>query len=527
MDVDVPAAVEEQCPSPPVLPVMDNRMRNVGLTNLKNTCYVAATVQFLFGEPNIPAALRRTVNATSSAVARSLFQLANVMSSTTEGTTLSPQQLVDTIHDAASQWVLQHNAVPGKQQCADEFLQFLLDGEVPELAACLSFSERTLPEGEWVENSKLPVSLVHELDEVASLSALIHAQFAGADNVNKVEIGQLKSNLVVLVKRWVGTNGNTEFSKDNTEFSISEPLDIFDKDGKCIGQFKLRGYVEHIGHGHKLGHYTATSKRTMPDGTEAWLHFDDDKKPAPREEANVFSRGGRRAFLLLYTRIGDGGHEMLEELKQQVADVKKAMGKMEASAAWEAAPVDLMQKAHDLMRNFNLPALRNQLDEASFDGMRNICVQQIAMQMNCSIENASRAVQVGFEPPGPARPPLHAACSVARNQRLRRSPPQVAMDNPLPFQMITTNVRTDDELPMMSDLPMWSNRAQWKINPTIEQLPDGAQLVYKLVYELVGKHEIYRDLLSVPLDNTDITVFIERPEQSGKPLHVCARGMAQ
>lgn len=469
--------------------VMDDRMRNVGLTNLNNTCYVAAIVQLLLGQPIIAAALRRTVNATSSVVARSLFQLANVMSSMTEGTPLSPQQLVDTIHDADSQWVQRpYDAVRGEKQCADEFLQFLLVA-VPELAPCLSFKERTLPSTTWLAGStKLSVSLVHELDQVASLSALIHAQFAGADNVNKVEIGQLQSNLVVSVKRWVGTNGS--ISKDNTEFSISEPLDIFDKDGKCIGQFKLCGYVEHIGRGPKSGHYTTTSKRTMPNGTEAWLHFDDDKQPAPREEANVFSHGGRFAFLLLFTRIGEGGHEMPAELKQQVADVKEAICKAEASAAWEAASVDLMQKAHDLMRNFNLPALRNRLDAASFDGMRNICVQQIAEQMNCSTENASRAVQV-------------------------------AMDNPMPFQMITTNLRTDDELPMfelpmMSDLPMWSNRAQWKINPTIEQLRDGAQLVYKLVYELVGKHEIYRTLLSVHLDDTDLTVFIERPEQSGK-----------
>ena len=89
-------------------------MRNVGLTNLNNTCYVAAIVQLLLGQPIIAAALRRTVNATSSVVARSLFQLANVMSSMTEGTPLSPQQLVDTIHDADSQWVQRpYDAVRG------------------------------------------------------------------------------------------------------------------------------------------------------------------------------------------------------------------------------------------------------------------------------------------------------------------------------------------------------------------------------------------------------------------------------
>ena len=107
---------------------MDDRKRNVGLPSRNNTCYVAATMQLLLGEPIIAAALRRTVNATSSVVARNLFELANVMSSTTEGTPLSPQQLVDTIHDAASQWVRHpYDAVRGQQQCADEFLQFLLD----------------------------------------------------------------------------------------------------------------------------------------------------------------------------------------------------------------------------------------------------------------------------------------------------------------------------------------------------------------------------------------------------------------
>jgi len=40
--------------------------------------------------------------------------------------------------------------------------------------------------------------------------------------------------------------------------------------------------------------------------------------------------------------------------------------------------------------------------------------------------------------------------------------------------------------------------------------------VYGLVGTIVARHEIYRDLLSVLLDDTDAMVFISRPEQSGK-----------
>jgi len=61
-------------------------------------------------------------------------------------------------------------------------------------------------------------------------------------------------------------------------------------------------------------------------------------------------------------------------------------------------------------------------------------------------------------------------------------------------------------------LAMWDDRENWTINPDITR----RELAYGLVKRLVLETPVFKELLSVKLNDPEYTVFIQRPEQSGK-----------
>ena len=74
-----------------------------------------------------------------------------------------------------------------------------------------------------------------------------------------------------------------------------------------------------------------------------------------------------------------------------------------------------------------------------------------------------------------------------------------------------SGVAASGQLLPAHDLPMWDDRANWIINEHNDK-----ELVYELVKRLVLDDPIMKDLLSWCLNDSDITIFVQRPEQSGK-----------
>jgi len=157
----------------------------------------------------------------------------------------------------------------------------------------------------------LPVMVIPRAGKVP-LSALIHAQFTGQDML----LLDIKSVLIVVVKRWRKENGN--IVGDSTEILLSDPLELYDQDGRSIAQFSLSGFVcHHPGTSHTSRHYTAFSQRTINDEVK-WLLFDDDKKPKERGEEQIkikviitFATVSHLLSAFHIARIFDVGHPSL------------------------------------------------------------------------------------------------------------------------------------------------------------------------------------------------------------------------
>lgn len=64
----------------------------------------------------------------------------------------------------------------------------------------------------------------------------------------------------------------------------------------------------------------------------------------------------------------------------------------------------------------------------------------------------------------------------------------------------------------IAGLEMWNDRANWT-SPAVDT---HRELVYNLVYRLILQDSIYRLLMKHKLNDTNRTIFVQRPEQSGK-----------
>jgi len=252
------------------------------LINLGNTCYLNASIEGMCVFRSVPIMSRGLgwrIHESVEDTKLSTNKQHSLSRSGDQSTAVSPKKLVDSLFDSGSKWVTQYKAEKGRQQSADEFLQYLLE-EVPQLQSLFSFNMVDINHNIGEPSTILQVMVNPRAGKVP-LSALIHAQFTGQGML----LLDFKSVLIVEVKRWRKENGN--IVGDSTEILLSDPLQLYGPEGKNIAQFSLSGFVcHHPGKTHSSRHYTAFSQRTINHETK-WLHFDDAKKPEECEEEKI------------------------------------------------------------------------------------------------------------------------------------------------------------------------------------------------------------------------------------------------
>lgn len=197
------------------------------------------------------------------------------------------------------------------------------------------------------------------------------------------------------------------------------------------------------------------------------------------------AQASRNCFVLHYVRTGDGSGAaaISAEFQTQVEKVKIAIQQQAEGDEWEQAPMDLITETQKewAARFKHVKAL---LPANFWTNTLNDWVRALSGTHKCSEHIAAKAIELAMSA-------------------------KEAVDS---HHGTGHLVGTSPPLSTEPDLAMWNERGTWNINPDIHD----RALVYGLVDRLILQHRIYRDLLRVPMNDSERTIFIQRPEQSGK-----------
>lgn len=261
------------------------------LANLGNTCYVNSVVQMLMASGPIVTCLMNSPAAENL----ELTSLVMSMRFTGDKQVVVPSDFVERICVPNSLWVTQYGAMLGSQQCASEFLQFLLES-IQELRECVKF--QVLVNDATQQQTTLKVGL--EDFGSLNLQTLITTQYPG--------ILSLSHTLIIVLSRWNFDNGKVM----KNSASVSVPLCLNLRD-----EFQLRAVISHVGVNVHSGHYV-----THVEYEGRWFLCDDS-------QVNVVSvpdveRAAATAFIFMYEKV-DGEvkiQESREEAEDQVIKVE-------------------------------------------------------------------------------------------------------------------------------------------------------------------------------------------------------------
>jgi hypothetical protein len=202
-----------------------------------NTCFLNSVVQCLIGSPAIVDCILNSDDKLG------LAQVVKEIISIDEESAVEPIGLLTTIYVEDSKWKTKHGAKHGVQQCAADFLTFLIES-IPELQKCVEFNLQI--KGKLEPQTVLNVSL--EVYDRMHLNSLLCFQYPVIRNVSPT--------LIVVVKRWV-QNAKRQIVKDARPVEVPEILEIYDENGGVSASLKLCGVVLHKGTASDSGHYKA------------------------------------------------------------------------------------------------------------------------------------------------------------------------------------------------------------------------------------------------------------------------------
>eukprot|EP01047_Picozoa_sp_COSAG01_P016827 COSAG01_NODE_873_length_12981_cov_34.559929_8_plen_1504_part_00 len=447
-----------------------------GIRNLGNTCFVNATLQALFG---VLEDGDMTSSASITELGTCLCQVFEAMGAPARGgaTAVEPEDLLRLLRGVDG-----YNH--GQQMDAHEFL-CLVFRQLPHLNAPFTFSERTLSSeaAAMCHTSTVAATVVAGTGSAQyrrgfSVDALVHFSYAGSDTPVLI-CGDLAPELLCVVLKRFSTDAAGASQKQQCGVNLRKHLSIFAPDGRCLRTYRLAGTVDHVGQSVTNGHYTAHSLRsTAADTNPVWVHFDDAQQPNVIAEKAVLERSGHSAYVLLYRRCGGQEPGMsYDDLMAEVSAVKAAASWPDERQAHGDAAIAEVMKLKD-----RLPSL----DSATDPWVLRMFVDMISRRLDESTEFSPRLI------------------SFAVNA-VFGDPPRIQPAPPLPLVLDDADVDVDR-------MELWNDRKHWAIgtkNPAVIRM---------LVFRVVLKHPVWRDLLKHRLNDPNMTLNVSRDCQSGKSM---------
>jgi ubiquitin C-terminal hydrolase len=295
-----PSSLEQELPSetpdlddPATAPSQHKRDKvdngPVGFVNIKNSCYMNATLQMLFNIPEVRASIEK--NKAKNDLLKELFHLMGVTTSA-EATRPHLIKFRDEVFERRGQGELPFGKE--EQQDAHEFLQFIL-GQL-KWQPFKTYTRITTTKQERYRlaetpgnHLQIPFENVNTLQEAVD-DYFADEQMAAGGKIDPLELTineeektftkwtqtiQMESLPAHLILQLIRFNQRGVKIKKVLKFPPDQVIKIPFKGG--VVDYEIVGYVNHLGHTCNSGHYTADLiNHRDPKGKERAIHCDDE-----------------------------------------------------------------------------------------------------------------------------------------------------------------------------------------------------------------------------------------------------------
>jgi len=426
----------------------------VGITNIGNTCFMGADIQALLSSP---VAINAIKNAGSLGPGASASVVGSPILECTRAIVTELEDATAAIEPRglhAAFMSLGLDVYDGQQQMdAVEFMQHVVNKIGPLYEAVLCTTKLACG-ARFDTQTILAVPFLPSY----SLAALVNHEYVFNADPNGHLLHIHPKVLLLQLQRFTRESG--QWKKDCRKINFMDSLDLYDSEGRRCTQYVLKGVVYHRGASADSGHYVAVAVR-YPNGAPEWYKFDDNTATACNIETE---HDCGDAYLFVYERVDtsdldlehDGDERISAELSAEIDEIRKDRAS-EAETQVNAQQCDEPEK-------------RSPVDRAQAK------LAALAQQEHLSGQRYSQEAVV-------------SALIAERSH--------------------TRNLQYDTDI---AGLAMWNDRVNW----TSAAVSINRPAVYQLVYRLLVEDPILKNLLKHPLNDDRSTIFVHRPEQSGK-----------